>query len=622
LASATTQTQQAISTTSVIDSLGVNTHLGTGGNYSNLSTIIADLNYLGLPNVRDSAGSASVLQTWQQVAQATGVKFDDYIGETSVAGMQSALAAIPQFAAAGILNAVEGGNEEDDSYPAGLGNSLGATAAVQSQLYAVAQSLGLPTINMSFGAGWTAANNWHGDYDKVGNLSSVTTYANAHTYPAGAPNVTIQQLNADAQLAANSSPVIMTEFGYDTNQYDMTTVAKYTLDAVFDGLKDGDVATYFYSLVDDSSGAFGLMNADGTPRPAGTALHNLTTLLADTGGSFTAGSLAYGLSGTLTGDNTLLMQKSDGSDWLAVWDEQNGAHSVTLNLANNASQISLYNPLTGTNVVQSASNTGTFTFTVNDTPLLVEISGANGTPATTPQAAAVTTTPAATTPAVTTPAPATPAVTTPAPTTPAATTPAVTTPAVTTPAVTTPAPTTYYTTAGGMQVVTLNDSTVNIGNTPSSVFLSGTGDTVTMGDGGNQVQGYAGGNNITTGNGNDTIALSGTGSTVNAGGGNNQISDAGANNTIVLPTAGTGTDTITGYVLNQGDTLDLRGLLAATQWNQDPSTIGTFVSVATVNNSAVISVSDNGTSPGVAVATLQGSGPVNLQTLLLHSQTS
>ena len=45
------------------------------------------------------------------------------------------------------------------------------------------QQLGLPVINMSFGAGWTAANDWHGDYGKVGDLSAYANYANAHTYP-------------------------------------------------------------------------------------------------------------------------------------------------------------------------------------------------------------------------------------------------------------------------------------------------------------------------------------------------------------------------------------------------------------------------------------------------------
>ena len=48
-------------------------------------------------------------------------------------------------------------------------------------------STGLPAINMSFGANWTAANNWEGDYGAVGDLSTYADYANAHTYPDPRP---------------------------------------------------------------------------------------------------------------------------------------------------------------------------------------------------------------------------------------------------------------------------------------------------------------------------------------------------------------------------------------------------------------------------------------------------
>ena len=86
-------------------------------------------------------------------------------------------------------------------------------------------------------------------------------------------------------------------------------------------MKDGDVKTYFYALFNDMSGNFGLMNPDGSPKPAGQALHNLTTLLHDSGGGFTPGSLNYTLNNAQSGDNTLLMEKSDGSYWLAMWNE-------------------------------------------------------------------------------------------------------------------------------------------------------------------------------------------------------------------------------------------------------------------------------------------------------------
>ena len=79
----------AVSATAFIDTLGVNTHLDFGGTYANLAQVEANLEFLGLPNVRNFAETASDAQTWLQVAQATGAKFDDYIAETSPAGMQT-----------------------------------------------------------------------------------------------------------------------------------------------------------------------------------------------------------------------------------------------------------------------------------------------------------------------------------------------------------------------------------------------------------------------------------------------------------------------------------------------------------------------------------------------------
>ena len=190
------------------NSLGINTHIDFGAyGYQNLTAVENAIKYLGLVNLRDSPGTTADLTSWQQVAQATGAKFDAYIGETSPAGMSTELSTVRQLAAAGLLNFVEGGNEEDDPFPQSLGNTLAYTAQFQQQVYQVAHQYGLSAINMSFGQGWTAANDWHGNYDKVGNLSAYhADYANAHTYPSGAPDSTLQMLNSDAKLAASSPP--------------------------------------------------------------------------------------------------------------------------------------------------------------------------------------------------------------------------------------------------------------------------------------------------------------------------------------------------------------------------------------------------------------------------------
>jgi serralysin len=377
----------AISATAVVGSLGINTHIDFAAyGYQNLATVESDINYLGVKIIRDSAETATDAQTWLQVAQATGAKFDDYIAETSPAGMLTDLGFVSQLAKEGILASVEGGNEEDDSYPASLGNTPSITALFQQQVYALGQKLNLPVINMSFGAGWTAANNWQGDYGAVGDLSADTRYANAHTYPnpGQLPDETIQRMNGLAALAASTRPVITSEIGWDTTVFSQQTIAKYVLDAAMDGVKDGDAGMYFYGLYDDASGAWGLFNADGTPRPAATALHNLSTLLTDTNAnatSFKPGSLSYTLSGTQTGDNSVLIEKSNGQFWLSLWNETeaaNAPHTITVNLGILAATVIEFDPLTGTSSIASWSNVSTLQVSVPDHPVLLEIVPGSG----------------------------------------------------------------------------------------------------------------------------------------------------------------------------------------------------------------------------------------------------
>jgi len=400
--------QPATAAVDFVGSIGVNTHLDfSGSSYSNVNLIENAIEYLGIKNLRDSPENGGDVGTgglWQQVATATGAKFDAYLPEGSPAAVSNSLSLMTTLAGQGILFSVEGPNEEDDPYATANGNSLAQAAATQKQLYATFHALGLPVIDISFGQGWGASPT--GDYGTVGNLAAYADYANAHTYfgTGNPPASTIAALNSDAQLAAAGRPVITTEMGWyttgsltDSSAVSQTVQAKYMLDGLLDAYQAGDVKTYLYELIDQHASGntednFGLFNADGTAKLAAVALHNLTTLLADGGGAFTPGSLSYALSGTLNTDHSLLLEKSDGTFWLALWNETRlsgptapvdigvPSHTVTLTLASGAG-ITVYDPLTGIAAIQSATAAQSLQIALPDHPILVEIAPMGSSPA-------------------------------------------------------------------------------------------------------------------------------------------------------------------------------------------------------------------------------------------------
>ncbi len=577
-----------------VGGLGVNTHIDFAAyGYQNLSVVEAAINYLGLKNLRDSPQSVTDVGangTWLQVARATGAKFDAYIPEGSPADMQASLNLMPQLASQSILTSIEGPNEEDDTYAAGLGNTLTIAADFQkNNLWQLGQQLHLPVINMSFGAGWTAANGWIGDYGSVGDLANYATYGNAHIYPTSGqtPDSTIQRIDGLAKLADSTDPVVATEVGWDRNQgYSQQTVAKFVLDAAMDGIKDGNVQTYFYSLFDDGSGAFGLMNQNGTPMAAGTALHDLTTLLADNAANastFTTGSLSYSLAHTTSNDNSLLFEKSDGSWWISLWNEIDPAHNVTLTLAGPAAEIKVFDPLTGTSATADMIGASSVTVKLADHPMLIEVLPSH----------------------VASPPP-------PAPPPPAPP------PAVPPPPPPPPLNTTALAPTDANPVVLESNVTIVATAGNHMLFIGGTHDVATLTGGTETVQAYQGKNTITTGSGNDTIRVAGSGNVIDAGSGTNRIEDSGSGNILVMP--GKGRDDVYGYVIQNGDMIDFRVALKATAWNGQSATLANFLHVKMSGNDAIITVSATASGAAVATMDLHDSGALSLTGLLAHAE--
>src|SRR5579872_6205937 len=391
-------TTQAVRAADFTNSIGINTHLDFSVTaYSNVSVVEAALVYLGVKQVRDAMQFPNSPTLFAQVAAATGIRYDLFLPPGTEADLTGDLNDIKQLPVSDILS-VEGRNEPDLYGP---GFQQGIADQITLFQFARQNLPGVPVIQESF-AGLP-------DYTNAGDQSAYADFGDAHTYFGTGNNPGlgdwIGTLNGYALQATPGKPVIITESGYyttgsttDPHSVDLMVQAKYTLDLVLDAYQAGDVKTYLYELLDQRSGDgnsednFGLFNSDGTPKPAATAVRNLLTLLADSGSGasgFQAGAMSYSLSGLPPGGNSFLMEKSDGSYWLAVWDDARLSGPVTptditvppspvsINLGFTAN-IKVFDPLTGTTVIQTANGVSNVTVSVPDHPVLVEILPVSG----------------------------------------------------------------------------------------------------------------------------------------------------------------------------------------------------------------------------------------------------
>jgi hypothetical protein len=390
------------------DTIGVNTHLDaldTG--YANLTAVMNALAYLGTDLVRDTIDNVNDPAEFAAVNQDLGITFDFFISPGS-AGFDWQVEQIEANPA--LVAYVEGPNESD--YETQYYDSLSGLPATQAEMQALyasvhgdAQLAGVPVIQTSFA---NVAN-----FAVYGDQAGTADLANVHLYFGTGNNpgqgAQIGTLIQDAQIVTPGAPTIATEAGYYTMPGDPSGVsqivqAKYLLDMLFDDWNDGITATFLFELVDRQPDAgnttpndhYGLFNTDWTPKPAAIALHNLMTILADPGtGGVAPGSLSYTLSGMPSTANSTLLEKSDGTFVLALWNDVRlsgptsqttitvASVAVTLTLSAPFQSITVYDPLTGTTAVQSFANAQTVQIMVPDHPVLVEITN-------TPAAAAST----------------------------------------------------------------------------------------------------------------------------------------------------------------------------------------------------------------------------------------
>jgi len=327
---------QAFRSYDVFDSVGVDTHWTYGAPYQYLqqfSTLISLMQQAKISHDRDSEwGNGTdttpwVTSMWTQLS-AAGIK-TDLIGvgnnnSQTLAQLEADLKLYPG------LEAIEAPNEWD------LNGGSTWVSTMQAKLPILHQAgidLGLPVIGPSLVEA--------SSFSQLGDVSQYLTYGNVHDYQGGRNPETTGwgggvssegngygsiPWNVDmAHEYAPGLPVIATETGAQTGTsggtIPETVEGTYAPRLYLASFLRGLPRTYIYELIDAPDGwsSYGLLRYDLSPKPAFTAVSNLQGILQDVNTQFTPESLNYTLTGNMSGVETLLVQKSAGDFYLAVW---------------------------------------------------------------------------------------------------------------------------------------------------------------------------------------------------------------------------------------------------------------------------------------------------------------
>jgi hypothetical protein len=315
-----------------VDSIGVNTHTFYSDTaYGDFEAIKAKLAELGVRHIRENLALDRPDQYEGLNELATiGVKSTLILGEPSEeASNLDEMISIVSTNLGGAVDAVEGPNEFDMR---GHPNWAAELREYQQRLYGAIKAdpslAALPVIGPSI------VQRTH--QEALGDISSVLDYGNIHPYPYGEP----PEGNLSSYLgraAANSGaePVIATESGYHTAlnwggehpPVSEDAMATYIPRIFLDYFGRGISRTFSYELVDekpdpanaDREENFGLLRNDFSPKPAFVALRNTIAILADPGPAFAPESVDYSVGGSRADLRQVLLQKRDGSFYLALW---------------------------------------------------------------------------------------------------------------------------------------------------------------------------------------------------------------------------------------------------------------------------------------------------------------
>jgi len=400
-----------------LNSLGVCAHVTQGVDAPGPSATA--MAFAGIHNLRDDGNPATV-PAWLSMHASAGIRVCVLTNQD----VASTVSMATQLNAAGALLAVEGPNEPNnfpvtyDGQTSGYTTTFLPVAKLQRDLYAAVKAApalsGIPVFHASEAGG--------SEPDDVGlqfltipadagaampDGTAYADYANTHNYVCGhsdqlVDNVAWQAsdptLNADwdgpyveyghtwhegfagySDSELVTLPKVTTETGWLTQGTGAITEeqqGRLFMNLYLSAFKEGFAYTFIYMLRDDPvQGYWGLFDTSYAPKISGTYLHNLTTILADPGPGATPGKLSYSIASEPMTVHDLLLQKTDGTFALVVWDERpsGGSDAVTVGLGTSRATVNVYDPTTGTAPAQTLHAVDTVTVTLGDHPVVVEL---------------------------------------------------------------------------------------------------------------------------------------------------------------------------------------------------------------------------------------------------------
>jgi len=410
----------AVRASDFLNSISVCTHIGQG--IDRASESATALAYAGIRNIRDDA-NAGRIPDWISVHKKAGVKVVLTWSGPDDAAIASLIDSSKQLAAAGALLALDGPNEPNNwavTYQGQKSQANGTFLPVanwQRAFYSKVKSdpvlKDYPVFHSSE-AGGSEPDNVGLQFLTIPNGAGTlmpdgtkyADYANVHNYICRQPKIidNMAWLNAaplfhdwtdgiyveygktwrkgfsgysNADLV--TLPRVTTETGWATGGKDRLTQqqqGRLYLNMYLAQFKQGFKYTFMYMLRDAGGGdaGFGIVDASYRPKTSATYLHNLTTILADSGSIATPAKLRYSIPDQPATVHDLLLEKSDGKFELLIWSEKaSGTNSVTVHLGGSCTSVRVYDPTTGTSPAQSLRKFASVPLTLSDHPVVIEI---------------------------------------------------------------------------------------------------------------------------------------------------------------------------------------------------------------------------------------------------------